>query len=150
MVNPLLLAPLLNASSLLNASISAPDRYKCWPQNPPGEPQLTLLTYKVCREAVASIPMGEKSLAPVTFGRKPDAGFQVPQTWSRGNCAIKIDVVAEEAEETTTFAAILKRGFDLTVDCVIKEPHLGGTSLIGKKKMLSVSISASESNVSSE
>lgn len=50
----------------------------CWEQNPPHEGQLTPLTYVECKQAIHDIPMGEKALAPLSFGRDPGAGFTVP------------------------------------------------------------------------
>ena len=84
--------------------------------------------------------MGEKSLAPITFSQNPGAGFRVPYSWSHGNCWVCIDVVEPDAEETTTFAAVFKRAFDLAVDCVIKPPHLGGRSRLGMTQMLDIVI----------
>ena len=49
---------------------------------------------------------------------------------------MEIDVIAPEVKETETFAAILKRAFDLTVECVIRPPHLGGRSFLGRGKGL--------------
>ena len=40
--------------------------------------------------------------------------------------------------ETSTFAAIFKRAFDIAVQCVIKPPHLGGKGLVGENEQLMV------------
>lgn len=82
--------------------------------------------------------MGEKALAPVIFSRSKDAGFQVPESWTYGQCTIEIDMITEDIEETTTFAAIFKRAFDLTKECVIHPPHLGGRSLLGNHGYLKI------------
>ena len=112
----------------------------CWEQNPPLATQLPMLIYKDCKQAVVDIPMGDKALAPVSFGRDPDAGFTVPYTWDFGNCAIEIDVERDHEMASSTFAAIFKRAFDLMVECVIKPPHLGGRGWVGKNDQLAVSI----------
>ena len=93
--------------------------------------------------------MGEKALAPITFSRNPDAGFKVPHSWSYGDCVVIIDVVQPGAEETTTFAAVFKRAFDLAVECVIKPPHFGGKSRLGTSGMLDVVIIESSTRKSS-
>ncbi len=142
MVNPLIIPTFLNASNAITVG--------CWGQNPPGEPQLVPLTYKVCREAIMSVPMGGQSLKPITFGRSAEAGFQVPAHWEFENCAVEIDVVEDGDEERATFAAILKRAFDLAIECVIRPPHFGGRSFIGQDEKLVVCILESESGPSSQ
>ena len=64
----------------------------------------------------------------------------VPHSWSYGDCVVLIDVVAADVEETSTFAAVFKRAFDLAVECVIKPPHLGGRSKVGTAQMLDIVI----------
>ena len=125
-------------SVISNTSLSvAPS---CWKQNPSLEVQLPPLTYVECKQAICDIPMGEKALAPLSFSRDPDAGFTCPHTWKSGNCAIKIDVLQEGDKESSTFAAIFKRAFDIAVKCVIKRPNLGGQGLVGENGRLNVSI----------
>ena len=110
----------------------------CWGQYPPSEPQLPVFTYIECKQAFRDIPMGEKALAPLLFGRDPGAGFTVPYLWHYGNCVIEVDVVRQEVDERSTFAAIFKRAFDVAVECVIKPPHLGGKGLVGEHEQLKV------------
>lgn len=123
-------------SLISNTSLSV--ALGCWEQNPSHEPQFTPLTYVECKQAIQDIPMGEKALAPLSFGRDPDAGFTVPYTWKYGNCAVEIDVLEEDDSERSTFAAIFKRAFDIAVKCVIEPPHLGGKGLVGEKGLLMV------------
>ena len=129
-----LLIPALTSNASLSVTLG------CWEQNPPPEPQFPPLTYIECKQAIREIPMGTKALAPLSFSRDPDAGFILPYTWKYGNCAIEIDVVRADDEETSTFAAIFKRAFDIAVECVIKPPHLGGKGLVGEDGQLRVSI----------
>lgn len=112
----------------------------CWGQNPPLGPQLPPLTYVECKKALHKIPMGAKSLAPVSFGGDPGKGFPVPESWDFGRCAVLIDVSHEGQMVRSTFAAIFKRAFDIAVECVIKPPHLGGRGLVGEDDQLKVSI----------
>jgi len=142
MVNPSIIHSFLNVSNAITVG--------CWAQNPPGETQLLPLTYKVCREAISSVPMGGQSLKPITFSRSAAAGFQVPAHWDHGNCAVEIDVMEDGDEENTTFAAIVKRAFDLVIECVIRPPHFGGRSFIGEDEKLVVSIVGYESGPSSQ
>ena len=137
MVSPSIFTSLLNASNAVTVT--------CFGQNDPGRPQLQPLTYTKCRQAVQNIPMGEKALAPITFSRNPDAGFRVPHSWSYEDCVVIVDTVDDDAEETTTFAAVFKRAFDLAVECVIKPPHFGGRSRIGTEGMLDIVIIESNS-----
>ena len=140
MVSPSIFTSLLNASNVVTVT--------CFDQNDPGRPQLQPLTYTKCRQAVQNIPMGEKALAPITFSRNPDAGFRVPHSWSYEDCVVIVDTVDDDAEETTTFAAVFKRAFDLAVECVIKPPHFGGRSRIGTSGMLDIVIIESTSRKS--
>ena len=126
--------------TLLNATLAATATLECWAQNPSNESQLLPVIYKECRETVLSIYLGQKALAPIVFGRSPDAGFQVPHTWDYGSCEVVIDVREEGLWETETFAAILKRAFNLAIECVIKAPHLGGRSFLGREEGLQVSM----------
>ena len=64
----------------------------------------------------------------------------MPDSWIWGNCVVTIDVSGADVRETATFAAIFKRAFDLMVDCVIREPHLGGVSKLGVDDGLEVFI----------
>lgn len=93
--------------------------------------------------------MGQKALAPLSFGRDPDAGFTVPYTWDYGNCAIEIDVLGEDDSERSSFAAIFKRAFDIAVACVIQPPHLGGKGLVGDNGLLKVWMYGVDPKVSS-
>lgn len=144
MANSLFLSQISNASlSPISFTIG------CWAQKPPGEPQLTLVKYIDCKQAIRQIPMGEKALAPVSFGREPDAGFPVPYKWEHGGCTVEIDVLQEGEKEVSTFAAIFKRAFDIAVDCVIKPPNLGGHGLVGSNERLGVVIHGPDPEVSS-
>ena len=145
MANSVSLPSLISNVSLSPISVTI----GCWGQNPPGEPQLTLIKYVECKQAIRKIPMGGKALAPVSFGREPDAGFPVPFKWDHGDCIVEIDVLQEGETETSTFAAIFKRAFDIAVDCVIKPPNLGGHGLVGTNERLGVVIRGPIPEVSS-
>ena len=60
-----------------------------------------------------------------------------------------IDTVTADAEETTTFAEVFTRAFELSVDCVINQPHLGGKSMLGETEMLGIAIIESSIRMSS-
>lgn len=121
----------------------------CFGQNPPGTPQLMPLTYTTCWQAVQSIPIHGKAFAPITFSRNPDAGFKVPHSWSHEGCVVIIDTVTADAEETTTFAEVFTRAFEISADCVINPPHLGGKSLLGEADLLEIAIIESSIRMSS-
>ena len=142
MTNSVSILPLISNTSL---SVTL----ACWDQFPPDKPQLTPLTFIECKQAIQDIPLGEKALAPLSFGRDPGAGFTVPYTWEYGTCAIEIDVLRADDMERSTFAAIFKRAFDIAVECVINPPHLGGEGLVGEKEQLRVWLYESDPAVSS-
>lgn len=139
MVNPHLLLPLLN-STLLSSSHFLDASIGCYGQNPPDEPQIKLITYKQCREVIGQIPIGEKGLAPVSFSRDSSRGYKVPDSWKFGNCEVVIDMAQGIEEEVATWAAILKRAFDIVIECVVHQPHLGGLSLLGANQNLKISV----------
>ncbi|KAL6712877.1 hypothetical protein ACLMJK_009589 [Lecanora helva] len=145
------LLTLLNTSTLLNTTspISIPSQttLECYGQNPPNETQLVPLIYKQCREVIAGIYTGQKALAPIVFGREAKAGFKVPHSWVFGSCVVSVDVTGDGVEETENFAAILKRAFDLAVECVIKPPHLGGRSFLGREGGLEVFLLGEDSGM---
>ena len=130
----------LTLLALIHGALSTTASLDCWAQNPSNESQLLPVIYKQCREAVKSIYLGQKALAPIVFGRSPDAGFQVPHTWHYGSCEVELDVRGDEVWEIETFAAILKRAFDLAIECVIKPPHLGGRSFLGSDEGLEIAM----------
>ena len=130
MVGPSFFTTLITASSGVTLD--------CFSQNPPSRPQLMPLTYSACKRAVESIPMHDKAQAPIVFSRNPDAGFRVPHSWSYGGCVVRIDTLTADAEETTTFGDMLLRAFELSVECVIMPPHLGGKSTLGMTDMLEI------------
>ena len=139
------------SASVFNALLTASNgpTLACYGQNPPSRPQLTPLTYSACKQAFQTIPMHEKAYAPIIFSRNPDAGFRVPHTWSHGGCVVRIDTLAADVEETTTFADVFMRAFELSAECVIKPPHLGGESLLGATDMLEIAIMESSERRSS-
>ena len=140
MVSPSIFTSFLNTSNVFAIN--------CFGQNRPGLPQLQPLTYVACEKAIQKIHLSEKALAPITFSQNPDAGFTVPHSWSDGNCVIIIDVVEPNAEETSTFAAVFKRSFDIALECVIKPPHFGGKSKLGTSQMLDIVMIESNSRKS--
>lgn len=123
---------------LLNASSAIP--IGCFRQNPPSVPQLSPLTYVTCQTALDKIPVRQKAHAPLTFSHSASAGYVVPHTWSHENCIVIIDVLGDDVEETTTFFAILSKGFDIALKCVINSPHFGGRSRVGERGMLGIAI----------
>ena len=142
MINPIPFLSLFNASLSTfpsrNLSPSTSETVDCFDPDHSGKTQLSPVIYKDCREAIASIPVGEKGLAPITWARDPDAGFEVPAYWQHGNCVVGVDVTGEDVRETEVFARVLRAAFGLAVTCVIQPPHLGGKALLGQNKELEV------------
>ena len=132
MVSPSIFTTLLKASSGVIQD--------CFVQNPPNEPQLMPLTYSACKQAILKIPVSDKAYAPIVFSRNPTAGFRLPYSWSHGGCIVIIDVTTTDAEETATFSEVFERAFELSIECVIRPPHLGGKCLLGTTDMLEITI----------
>ena len=138
MVNPLLIIPLLNASSL---TAIGPDG--CYQQNPPGDAQLVTTTYTVCSQAINSIATGRALNTPIAFGRTVKVGHKVPDFFVQkgfyGTCVIMIDMKAGE-EDRLTWRDIIVSASNLRDLCVATPPHLGGEGKAGPRQLLDVTI----------
>lgn len=84
--------------------------------------------------------VGKDIRTPLTFGRSPDVGFEVPKTWDYANCHIMIDMVRSDVMETSKFVTILERAVDLNIACVTKPPFLGGETSVGDHSLIKLSI----------
>ena len=137
MVNPLLLLPVLNMSTL-NTTING-----CYEQNPPGQPQLVATTYVVCSQAINNMVMGHALNNPVVFGRSVKIGHKLPDEYTQkgfyGTCVIRIDMKDGE-QDTLTWRDIVVSASDLRDQCVAKPPHLGGEGKAGPRQLLDVRI----------
>lgn len=138
MVNPLLLLPVLNASSIRT---TGPDG--CYTQNPPGQTQLISTTYLVCSQAVNRIATGRALDTPVNFGRTVKVGHKVPDFFVQkgfySTCVIMIDM-KEGVEDTLTWRDVVVSASNLRDLCVATPPHLGGEGAAGPRQLLDVSI----------
>lgn len=136
MVNPLLLLPALNASSLRT---TGPDG--CYTQNPPGQTQLVSTTYIVCTQAINRIATGRALNTPINFGRTVKVGHKLPDFFTQkgfyGTCVIMIDM-KEGQEDTLTWRDIVVSASSLRDICVAPPPHLGGEGKAGPRQLLDV------------
>ncbi|KAF6219075.1 hypothetical protein HO133_005619 [Letharia lupina] len=137
MVNPLLILPLLNASTLTN-NIDG-----CYEQKPPGQTQLVSTTFTVCSQAINRITAGRTLDTPLAFGRTVKVGHKVPDWFVQkgfyGTCVIKIDTQDNE-QDTLTWRDIVVSASNLRDLCVAAPPHLGGEGKAGPKQLLGVMI----------
>ena len=137
MVNPLLILPLLNASTVTTT------RNGCYEQNPPGEAQLVSTTYAVCSQAINRITTGRALDEPLAFGRSVKVGHKVPDWFVQkgfyGTCVIRIDMKDGE-EDTLTWRDIVVSASSLRDVCVAPPPHLGGEGKAGPNQLLEVMI----------
>ena len=138
MVNPLLLLPVLNASSIRT---TGPDG--CYLQNPPEQAQLVTTTFIVCSQAINRIATGRPLNTPVNFGRTVKVGHKLPDFFAQkghyGTCVIMIDM-KEGEEDTLTWRDIVVSASNLRDLCVAPPPHLGGEVKAGPRQLLDVSM----------
>lgn len=136
MVNPLLILPLLNTSTLTTTTIDG-----CYEQNPPGQPQLVTTTYTVCSQAINRIAAGRALDTPLAFGRTVKVGHRLPDEFVQkgfyGTCVIKIDMKSGE-QDILTWRDIIVSASNLRDLCVATPPHLGGEGKAGPGQLLDV------------
>ena len=97
-------------------------------------------TYKACYDIVRRLVHHDKAEAAMTFSRKPDAGFRVPEHWVSGNCVLTIDMDSDNDEETLSFKDLAIDAGTVMVRCVMIPPHLGGTTIVGQRKSMNVTV----------
>lgn len=115
-------------------------RVGCWKQNPPPGRQHFTTIYKQCFEGIKDLAKLDKSYAPIVFSRKPDAGYRVPERWITGTCYIHIDMHSDDDEDFLSFHEIAVEAGVINAACVARPPHLGGTSPVGPKRVMNVTI----------
>lgn len=134
MVNPLLILPLLNTSTLSTTKDG------CYEQNPPGQTQRVTTTYTVCSQAINHMAAGRALDVPLAFGRAVKVGHKLPDQFIQkgfyGTCVIKID--KEDGEDTLTWRDIIVSASNLRDLCVATPPHLGGKGKAGPNQLLDV------------
>lgn len=134
MLIPLALLPLLDASRNLRGGA-------CYKQAPSHIPEIVPPTYHNCIAAIAYIPLYDKSHALISFGRSPNAGYQVPKRWIHHDCVLRLDVTNEDDVDQATFYEIERTARGLTELCVkYKYPFLGGTTDVGLHRSLTISV----------
>ncbi|KAL8852959.1 MAG: hypothetical protein Q9221_002209 [Calogaya cf. arnoldii] len=112
----------------------------CWKQNPPPGRQHFSTVYKHCYEGIKDLAKLDKAYAPILFSRKPDAGYRVPERWITGTCFIHIDMHSDDDEDYVSFHHIAIEAGVINAACVARPPHLGGTSPVGPKRVMNVTI----------
>lgn len=135
MVNPLLILPLLNASTLTTTTDG------CYEQNRPGQTQRVSTTYTVCSQAINRMAAGRALDKPLNFGRTVKVGHTLPDQFVHkgfyGTCVVEIDMKDGE-QDTMTWRDILVSASTLRDLCVATPPHLGGEGKAGPRQLLDV------------
>ncbi|KAL8644281.1 MAG: hypothetical protein Q9226_007844 [Calogaya cf. arnoldii] len=112
----------------------------CWQLNPPPRPQRFSTIYRHCYEGIKDLAKVDKAYAPILFSRKPNAGYKVPERWITGTCFIHIDMHSDDDEDYVSFHDIAVEAGVINAACVARPPHLGGTSPVGPKRVMNVTI----------
>lgn len=86
------------------------------------------------------------AMVPQHFSRLPDRGFTVPHDWQSESCIIEIDMHTAADEDTLRFFDIAVQTSLLSIHCVAKPPHFGGTAFVGSKKVMNVTIHGSSTS----
>ena len=139
MVNPLLLLPLLNASSLTATTNG------CYEQKPRGQPQLVPTTFTVCSQAINNMAYGRALDTPLAFGRSVKVGHKLPDQFThRGfyaTCVIQLSM-RDGVQDSLTWRDIIVSASELRDWCVALSPHLGGERKVGSRQLLNVEVFA--------
>ncbi|KAL8791090.1 MAG: hypothetical protein Q9213_000297 [Squamulea squamosa] len=133
-----MISTLLLIIAALNWAVAA--KVGCWRQPDPPAPQHHTTVYRHCFDAIKELAELDKAYAPILFSRKPGLGYKVPERWIKGTCYVHIDVNSEDDEDYISFHEIAVEAGVIAAACVIKAPHLGGTSPVGPKQVMNVSI----------
>ncbi|KAL8667324.1 MAG: hypothetical protein Q9202_000898 [Teloschistes flavicans] len=77
---------------------------------------------------------------PQHFSRNDGEGYKVPADWRQGNCLVQLDVLSDDDSDTATLFGLAIQANVLNNLCVIKEPHLGGSLILGKDRRLNLTV----------
>ncbi|KAL8799585.1 MAG: hypothetical protein Q9200_007505, partial [Gallowayella weberi] len=112
----------------------------CFKQPPPPRPQHFTTIFKFCADAIKELAKLDKAHAPINFSRKRGVGYKVPDSWRERTCFIVIDMHSDDDEDDISFYEIAVEAGVIAGACVLQEPHLGGTTPVGPKKVMNVTI----------
>ncbi|KAL9597121.1 MAG: hypothetical protein Q9219_005343 [cf. Caloplaca sp. 3 TL-2023] len=124
-----------------NACRAAPELVGCFDQIPPFPAPIPTV-FKHCHDTIKYKMMLDSKLAmlPQHFSRTEGRGVTVPAYWQTGQCLIKIDMHTETDEDTLRFFDISVQASMINIYCVARPPHWGGTSLVGPKEVMNVTL----------
>ena len=112
---------------------------QCFEKANPYAVEFKPISYRDCIEAAKKAMLGGKAGAPMHFSRDAEAGMGMPETWSHGRCAIRIDVKEHDDEDTFPMVAVANAASLLAQRCSKPStPGLGGMGLIGPKKVIMI------------
>ena len=119
-------------------AVDCDDEASCWggvPRN-----QLRPTTFKACSAVIKWLGSHDKEKAPITFSRRLGVGYRVPDQWASGNCVVGIDMHSDDDVDTLSFREIVVEAYAIALACVISPPHLGGSSQVGPKGVMNVTV----------
>lgn len=110
------------------------------PSGPDPGPVLVPTTFHDCYQVAKFILRPSRSDLPILFSRYPGRGYQVPDTWGWGSCAIRLDTHSWLDEDTATFMDIVREVNTVLLGCVARPPHFGGTQFVGPRRKMNVTV----------
>lgn len=121
-------------------------RPTCW-----DDPDLFApVVFKDCIDVVNNeITKGRDPTVPLKFSKDPTLhpDITLPKYWTRGdaNCGVGVDFVPQmQGYDRTTLDDVQRAARAVAVECVIKEPHLGGFVQLGWNDRLGVLIAGAK------
>ncbi|KAL8936482.1 MAG: hypothetical protein Q9211_004165 [Gyalolechia sp. 1 TL-2023] len=111
----------------------------CFQERPPGEPRANPTVFVDCMEPIKSLVEYDKAHAPTLFSRKPGVGYRLPVHWIHRSCVLHVSI-PEDGEDRVSFFEIAQEAGVINAACVARPPHLGGTTRVGPKQIMNVSI----------
>ena len=129
-------------ANILNSTLNdlRDHQLSCYRTAPGRTQPLVEVQFHVCYQVVKFLLLHERIDLPLDFSRRDSAGYPVPAQWKAGNCVIKIDVPDYNQVQTATFADIAREAGLVLLGCVIQPPHYGGTTFVGSKLVMNVSV----------
>lgn len=97
-----------------------------------------------CRNAIMKMRLTDPGYVTI-FGRHVQHRsntIEVPRIWQSypTNCAVKLDVVLEEATDSFRLQTLTRQGEELIANCIVGGNHCGGAINVGPKRVMQLRV----------
>ena len=107
-----------------------------------------MTTYHDCMHLARNIVMSGKPYAQVDFSQNPKYGVKTPHRVISGSCVFEVDIdpkdlkpeQRDEKSWAASFYEISEAAIGIFGPCVIREPHMGGFTKVGRDQVLDLHV----------